>query len=855
MKIPTRFRPLLAGLLGAIFLAFPAVIFASPAAAACIGGEPFTGFSPSSPEATGDGPFVAGEQRSVPDWYGYDRTPGLTEWYVENRDGVINPTGAKCSTNLDSIVTWDRFADDLNRFNAWIVGIPNSLLSAVDSVTEWMLGVQETVKNFINSGPYQELYTVLLWAFLPFAIITTAAIVFLQDSRSRASAIKSLAGDQRYQRKSAAWKEIGWVLASVALFGAIASGGLYSVQNFVTTTANGFSTVVTGAFANFASTADEFSTAEQGRVSPDICQTNKDTSGSWATSTAATTDLISCHLYRIYLWTPWVAQQFGDTDVNKFVIDKDNVYDNNADLQKAISQVEEKFGSDAAGLAPYLQMHIASGNNNEAFGQTEMTPEERYSAFDALGNTIDSNAISQEWAQDWGNGSGRFFDSLSATIWALIAIFPISIVLFVWLGALVASALLPMLAGVLAALLIVPQFRKRAAKVMKWWLYSLVVPIVASFSLAVSLTAGMVITNLLSFSGFGLFLFLAFSTFAYVFVLVWLWRALAKRGKKDDGPGLKEKVASTAGTAIGAAVGGGIGAGIGAQVGAAAAGANSEPRPGDTGSTAPELEASPQPRPPAPDDEIVDAEVVYDSAWEDYGPQAVPVAVPLAAPSAPTPTASIAAAPAARLTEDLGDDNPSDPTDPMGSPSSGGNSARDEQRIQDIIDEGVARIQATTDSSADYIADGTRRAAEALGQVTDAGSQVIQGEATRVQDEIAKSSEAVAEAARSVQTQTEGAARTIRGFEDGASRTIKDSVDSAASDAARDVRDEGRRQVADAAEAVDTRAEEAADRAETTVNNVADRRADSLDRQAEEAEERVRTEADEAEGRLIRRNT
>lgn len=848
MKIPTTFRALLAGMLGVLFLAVPAVMFASPASAACIGGEDFTGFTVKPPQATSDAPFAPGEKRTLPEWYGWDRAPSLTEWYVENPDGVINPTGAKCSTNLDGLFTLDRFADWNNEGAAFIVGIPGSLLGAIDGITEFTEGIQESVKNFINSGPYEELYTVLLWVLIPFSLVTIATIVLFQDSRSRSEMIRKVAGDQRHQRKSAAWKELGWIAASVALFGAIAAGGLYTVQNFVTTTANGFTSVVTQAVGDFATDASQITVDGEPPINTNICQAG-DASSAFSTSTEQTTALIRCQLYRIYIWTPWLSQQFNTTDAREARIDKNNVYDDNAALQKAIAQVEERFGPEAASLAPYIQLHLALGGNNEAFGQIDLTQEERFDAFYALGNTIDTNAVANAegaasgWEEQWGTSSGRFFDSLFASSFALIAgVFVIGILLL-WISALLVSALLPIFAAVVAALLALQKFRSFAGKIMGWWLYSLVIPVVASFILAVSLSIGQLVTNLFSFSGGALFLFLAFETSAFIGFIFILYRAFKKKKSNSgggDGGSTGSKLLNLAATGAGAAIGGGVGAAVGSKVADEMTGDKSEPRPGgDGGSSIGEIEAAPQPRPIEPAEEIVDAEVVYDSAWDEYGPQSVPVAAPVVAPA---PRAAISAS-SSRLNDNLGD---GDPTDPSGN-SGVSTSSRDEQRVQDIIDEGIARIQATTSDSADYLTDGTRRAAEALGQVTEAGTQIIQGEATRVQEEIVKSSEIAGEAALGVQ----GASRIIRASEEGATTRIRETAEAGT----KAVSGEASKQVSESTSALRREAEATVDAAEDKIEKVADSRADSLDRKADKLEEEIRAEGNEAEGRLIRRNT
>ncbi len=851
MKIPTTFRTLLAGMLGAIFLAFPAVMFASPASAACIGGVDFTGFSVKPPQPTADAPFAPGETRTLPEWYGWDRVPSLTEWYVENPDGVINPTGAKCSTNLEGLFTLDRFADWNNQGAAFMVGIPDALLGAIDGITEFTVGIQESVKNFINSGPYEELYTVLLWVLIPFALVTVAAIVFFQDSKSRNSMVKSVAGDQRYQRKSAAWKELGWIAASVALFGAIAAGGLYTIQNFVTSTANGFTTVVTQAVGDFATDANQITVDGAAPISTNICQAG-DVSSAFSTTTEQTTALIRCQLYRIYVWTPWLSQQFNTTDAKQARIDKNNVYDDNAALKKAIAQVEERFGPEAGNLAPYIQLHLALGGNNEAFGEVDLTQEERFDAFYALGNTIDTNSVQVDgangWEERWGTSSGRFFDSLFASFFAYIAGIFVVLALLLWISALLVGALLPIFAVVMAALIAVQRFRKFAGKIMGWWLYSLVIPVVAAFALAISLSIGQLITNLISFRGGALFMFLVFETAAFIGFLYILYRAFKKKKKENkDGNGMGSKLMTLGATAAGAAVGGTVGAAVGSKVADAATGENAEPRPGgDAGNPIGEIESQPQPRPIEPSEEIIDAEVVYDSDWENYGPQAVPVAVPVAAPAS---RAAISGS-SPRLNEDLGDGDAPGPSGPSGEPT-GGSSSRDEQRIQDIIDEGVARIQATTEQSADVIAEGTLRAAEGLGQVTEAGTQVIQGEATRVKEEIVQSADSVGKAASEAKAQAEGSTRIIRETTDGAAKSVRDASESGV----KAVSDESTKRVDEASNVIQEKADRVTDAAEDKIADKADARADSIDKQADRVEENIRNEADEAEGRLIRRNT
>lgn len=854
MKIPTTIRTLLAGMLGAIFLAFPAVMFASPASAICIGGVDFTGFSVQPPQPTADAPFAPGETATLPEWYGWDRVPSLTEWYVENPDGVTNPTGAKCSTDLGGLFTLDKFADWNNQGAAFIVGIPDTLLGAIDGITEFTVGIQESVKNFINSGPYEELYTVLLWVLLPFAMVTVAAIVFFQDSKSRSSMVKSVAGDQRYQRKSAAWKELGWIAASVALFGTIAAGGLYTIQNFVTTTANGFTTIVTQTVGDFATGANQITVGGAEPISTNICQTG-DASSAFSTTTEQTTALIRCQLYRIYIWTPWISQQFNTTDATQARIDKNNVYDDNAALKKAIAQVEERFGPEAGNLAPYIQIHLALGGNNEAFGEVDLTQKERFDAFYALGNTIDTNSVQVDgangWEEQWGTSSGRFFDSLFASFFALVAGVFIVLAILLWISALLVGALLPIFAVVVAALIAVQKFRAFAGKIMGWWIYSLVIPVVAAFSLAISLSIGQLVTNLISFRGGALFMFLIFETVAFVGFLFILYRAFKKKKKENSEGGLGSKLLSLGATAAGAAVGGTVGAAVGSNVAAAATGGNAEPRPGgDAENPMGEIESQPRPQPgpqsgpqprsrrSEPSEDITDAEIVYDSDWENYGPQAVPVAVPLAAPA--SRVAISGSSP--RLNEDLGD---GDAPGPSGEPTD------DEQRIKDIIDEGVARIQATTEQSTDAIVEGTLLAAEGLGQVTEAGTQIIQGEATRVQEEIVQSADYVGKAASEAKAEVEGSTRIIRETTDGAAKSVRDASESGV----KAVSDESTRKLAEASNAIQETADRVTDTAEDRIADKADARADSIDKQADRAEESIRDEADEAEGRLIRRNT
>ena len=851
MKIPTTFRTLLAGMLGAIFLAFPAVMFASPASAACIGGEEYIGFTVKPPQPTADAPFAPGEVRTLPEWYGWDRVPSLTEWYVKNPDGVINPTGAKCSTNLAGIFSLDRFSDWNNQYVAFVVSVPDSLLGAVDSITDFTVGIQENIKTFINSGPYEELYTVLLWVFIPFAIGTVAMIVIFQDSKSRNSMVKNVVGDQRYQRKSAAFKELGWIAASVALFGAITAGGLYTIQNFVTTTANGFTTVVTQAVGDFATDANQITVDGAEPISTNICQAG-DPSSPFATTTEQTTALIRCQLYRIYLWTPWLAEQFNTTDARTARIDKENVYDDNAALKKAIAQVEERFGPEAGSLAPYIQLHLALGGNNEAFGQEDLTQEERYEAFYALGSTIDTNSVQVDgangWEERWGTSTGRFFDSLFAAGFASIAGIIVIAAVGLWVSALLVGALLPIFAAVVAAMIAIQKFRKFAGKIMGWWLYSLLIPVVAAFMLAVSLSIGQLLTNLISFRGGALFLFLAFETAAFVGFLYILYRAFKKKKKDDNNnKSATKRLMNLGATAAGAAVGGTVGAAVGSKIADAATGDNAEPRPGGgAGNPIGEIESNPQPRPSAPDEDIVDAEVVYDSDWESYGPQAVPIALPVAA----TASRATISGPSPRLNEDLGDGDEYGPSAPSGE-SAGGSSSRDEQRIQSIIDEGIARIKATTDQSADVITEETLRAAEGLGQVTEAGTQVIQGEVTRVREEIVQSGDSVGKAASEAKEQVESSTRIIRETSDGATKSIRDASESGV----KAVGDESTRKLDEARRDIEEKTDRAIDSAEERIIDKADDRADSIDKQADRAEENIRNEADEAEGRLIRRNT
>lgn len=882
MRSRFRFDPRL--FFAAIGLAIVSLFaFATPAAAACIGGQPFLGANPSAAQKISDAPYEAGATKSIPEWYGYGAPP-ITAWYVQQGDGVINPSSSLCSTN-DFGGLWNQVIPQyFTTITAGLFEVDAALLDASTFGQEWMDNTQATIESIINSGPYSRLYQVLLLAVMPIAIITVMLLQFTQESRARGDFARAMiSGGSLQSRRSAAIKEVGVIVGAVALFGAITSGGLYAVQTLVTDATNAFSNAITTEFANFAT---EVSAQTSSSVSPDICSAAVSSNPNFAISIAESNALIRCNLYRIYQWTPWLVMQFGSTDVNDFAIDPSNIYEDREQLKTAMSQVEEKFGPEASVLAPYLQMQILRGNNNEAFNGPEMSTEDRIQAFDGLGNSIDITPSTQPWAQTWAGQGGALFsrniNGAMALGFAVFAFVPVTLVLLVKLLAVIGGVLLPILGIFVSVLLVVRPWRQKALKLVKWWVYCLVLPPIITFALSLSLTLAMIVTNLVTFEGMGLFLYLALSSIAFVgtlIYLIYLLRAKKIAGQIDgtaDDPGIVAKTAGAAAPLVGTAIAPGIGTAIGSAVGTQMAGGGDEPRPSPAGALdgepRPALEGPrssgpwdnggigglrPEPIPAGPsggggaygyanydEDEIIDAEIVYETP-EPTGRRGSYAVSGLEEPRA---------LPAAQGDDSLNSNLP---------PEMAGSA-----EIRAAVDEGVQRIQDTTQSSAERLTRGTLNSATLLGAVATEGTQKIgesaqehgdnlRGEATRASSELASATASAAD----------NASTAVRGVADEAAASVSQAA-SGEREGFKTAAEEARVGVSEAAETSSARIVAAGERGASDIEGAGIQAHESIndsaqdgvrdvigasEQSAHEGEERIEERAEEASTRIIRR--
>jgi hypothetical protein len=884
MRSRFRFDPRL--FFAAIGLAIVSLFaFATPAAAACIGGQPFLGANPSAAQKISDSAYEAGATKSIPEWYGYGAPP-ITAWYVQQGDGVINPSSSLCSTN-DFGGLWNQVIPQyFTTLTAGLFEIDAALLDASTFGQEWMDNTQATIESIINDGPYRNLYQVLLLTVMPLAIITVMLLQFTQESRARGYFARAMiSGGSLQSRRSAAIKEVGVIVGAVALFGAITSGGLYAVQTFVTDATNSFSNAVTAEFANFAT---DVSRKTASSVSPDICSATVSSNPNFAISIAESNALIRCNLYRIYQWTPWLVMQFGSTDVNEFAIDPSNIYEDREQLKTAMSQVEAKFGPEASVLAPYLQMQILRGNNNEAFNGPEMSTEDRIQAFDGLGNTIDITPSTQSWAQTWAGQGGALFsrniDGAMALAFAVFAFVPVTLVLLLKFLAVIGGVLLPILGIFVSVLLVVRPWRQKALKIVKWWVYCLVLPPIITFALSLSLTLAMIVTNLVTFSGMGLFLYLTLSSIAFVgtlIYLIYLLRAKKIAGQIDgtaDDPGIIARTAGAAAPLVGTAIAPGIGTAIGSAVGTQMAGGGDEPRPSPAGALdgepRPALEGPrqsgpwdnggigamrPEPIPAGPsgggaysyaeydDAEIIDAEII-DETPEPAGRRGAYGVSGSAEPRA---------LPAAPDDDSLNSNLPPE----MGQVASTAD-------IRAAVDEGVQRIQETTQSSAERLTRGTINSANMLGAVATEGAQKIgtsaqehgdnlRGEATRASSELASATASAAD----------NASTAVRGAADEAAASVSQAA-SGEREGFKAAAEEARVGVSEAAETSSARLVAAGERGANDIEgagiqaqeNVTDSAQDGVrdvisagEQSAHEGEERIEERTEEANTRIIRR--
>jgi hypothetical protein len=575
--------------LASVFLA--SFIVAPSASAACFAGSDYIGVAPTGPIKVGDAPYPDGVTYSVPQWYGYGAPP-ITSWYVKTDEGIINPVGALCSSSDLNGLFNQGIPQGIMSVATGLLGIDYFLLELGGAPQETTASIQENVKDIVNSGPYKNLYNILVWLVIALGVVTVFLLVLTQDQRDRSDLMAALtSGGTVRSRRSAAIKEIGWIIGSVAMFGAIIAGLPYAIQKTVSDVAASFSIAIQGELVNFNQSVEG---KGDNAGSTDICKAwSQSTAVGAIDSTGANTDLIACNLYRIYQWTPWLAVQFGGTDAGVYRIDTSNpIVENSESLKSAIALVEKKFGTEASVLAPYLQMQILRGNNNEGFsGVQEMSTEERISAFRDLGIAIDTSDISKPWAQFWaGQGEaswGRVINSLFTLFFVGLIFLPLTAILLANVFAGFLLAILPILGIAFALLIGVRQWRKKGMKILKWWLYALLIPPIVTFGLAISVTATLMLTNLMDFSGYSLFIYLLVSSISFIGVLyyiVMLFRKSAKDASQAvDGSqgeqGMLGKAASIAAPVAGNIIAPGIGGAIGGAVAGSVINNGSEPRP------------------------------------------------------------------------------------------------------------------------------------------------------------------------------------------------------------------------------------------------------------------------------------
>lgn len=721
-------------LLALVALFAVSLLTAPSASAVCIGGQEYVGVSPTGPIKVGDAAYPSGVAYTVPEWYGYGAPP-ITAWYNNSPSGIINPGSNLCSTTDFGGLFNQSIPEGISSLTAGLLNMDYALLDVSQFSGTWVSQTQAKIQSFINSGPYQNLYNVLVWLVVAIGIVTVFLLILTQDQRDRSDMMRTLmSGGSVRSRKSAAIKEVGWILLSIVTFGFIVAGMPYSIQKVVTDVSSGFSTAIQYELNNFSA---GISGNKNSAITTDICAHSATNAFSGANGNSS----IQCNLYRIYQWTPWLVMQFGSTNPAPYKIDPTNHFITDSDEAKmAIEQVRAKFGDEAATLAPYIQMQILRGNNNEGYsGVPEMTIEQRYQAFKDFGLAIDEAKVSQPWAQYWaGQGdakAGRTFNSIVALLFVLLLVFPV--VTLVLLGNAIAgigAAILPIFGLFFALLIGVRQWRKKGMKILKWWIYCLLIPPIVSFSLALSLSMALLVTGLIDFSGLSLFLYLVLSSFVFVGVLLYLLFMLKKSAKRAagtvdgtaDDPGLIEKTLPAAAAVAGNMIAPGVGGAIGGAIGAGMVGGE-EPRPpvmddvdsGDEGR--PQLTAGMggaaakalgggEPRSgggagyfASDDDEIIDAEIVDEYTPEDsrivqgrvltggeWGGGEEPRVLP---PSAMRETRAIGGA------SPSGSGEASSSDDGAFSGDFGGDAAR----MQAIADEGVRRIVQATATGATIV--------------------------------------------------------------------------------------------------------------------------------------------------------
>lgn len=770
-----RERSFIKRVLLALTLLIGLSLFSAPAVSAnCIGGADFVGVSPGGPVKIGEGAYEDGANRyTVPEWYGLGAPP-ITNWYMESNNGVVNPSGDLCSTTTDFGGIFNQgIPQGMTSFTAGLLGIDYALLDFATVTNGLITNTQSTIENLINSGPYERLYTLLAWIMLGIGTITILLLVVTQDQRDRSDLMRTLmSGGSVTSRKSAAIKEVGWIVASIMVFGAILAGIPFLAQGQVDKLSSELSGALTTELSLFTTEV-----TDQTSQAANICLTN--TPGNTDGDVEAN---IKCNLYRIYQWTPWLVVQFGSTNPTDFAIDLTNErVTNSEELKIAVEQVRAKFGDEAANLAPYLQMQILQGNNNEGYsGVAEMSPQDRVEAFKALGFTIDESASSQQWALQWsGQGGAKFtraFEAFMPIFFVLLVVWPIlTLVLLAKVIAVFAAAILPVFGLFFAILMGIRSTRKKSMKLLKWWIYAILIGPIVALALSLSLSVALIFTGLIDFSGFGLFLYLIISSIAFMGTLgylIYLFRGQAKRvsGTVDgsaDEPGIVSQALPTVGAAVGHAIAPGIGGAIGGAIGAGVANSGEEPRPNvvddiDGGYADDENDRQigggmPLPKSissgtnPSPyysssidDDEIWDAEIIEDnefsgknealpiSSAEGWGGEEPRVGAYIPEPKAISATGS---------------------QSEEGIPSGSG-----EERIQQATVEGIIRIAQTANAASIFLdnvaatkseevmgsaEDAARAFADATQQVSESGAEAIRSVADEAKTTASAASEQI----------------------------------------------------------------------------------------------------------------
>lgn len=771
---------------------FAVGLFTAPSAAAvCIGGQDFIGASPTGPIQVGDSAYSNGiNQYSVPEWYGYGAPP-VTAWYDNYPQGIINPGDNLCSTTDFGAFFNQAVPEGLTSVTAGLLGIDYALLDGASFSAQWVSDTQNQIRNVINSGPYSALYEVLMIAVIGLGIITIMMLVLTQDQRERSDLMRVLDSGSGRGRRSAAIKEAGWIFLSIAIFGAILGGLPYNIQKVVTDISSSFTTAIEGELTNLATVG--FGKSADGYIS-NICAKPSVSSSLTDVNTA-----IKCNMYRIYQWTPWLVIQFGGTDASVYEIDSTNNFITESEpAKRAIEQTRAKFGDEAATLAPYIQMQILRGNNNEYHSKTpELSGEDRFQAFKDFGLAIDASKSSQSWAVHWaGQGdakASRAFNALITLGIVIIAVFPLlTLTLLAGVVAGIGAAILPLFGLFFAVLIGLRQTRRKGMRILKWWIYCIAIPPLVAVALSLSLTMALLITSYIDFTGLSLFLYLIISSAIFVGILLYLitlfWgqrkTAAAAVGASDDGnPGLIAKAAPAVGAIAGNIIAPGIGGAIGGAVGSTVAGGE-EPRPdmgGDEGggevprpvlasNTAALAIGAGEPRVgsqfTSPDDEIIDAEIIDD--YEPYPFGGRP----------PAPMDRIGQQSALPAVSDYGDEPRVLP--PGVNTGYNTDSSEGARQIQDIVDEGVERImQATAIGSS--VVDAVAR--DRMGRVFD-GAEEASATFSEVADQLTRSSEqqlgmAAAEQRSSMDEHVEGSRARLFRHSSSAEESVKAMHDAA----------------------------------------------------------------------------